>query len=221
MKRGASAPWIALLLAAAPACAWSVLDPVAPPPAIDASLIDVAVPDDAPGGDAPADAPPSNAACLASGEPELQWSFDASLDGWFARTDPGVTASATWTGTVGHPAPGAASLAAMPGDGSNQGAWLTMNVAADLAQRTVSAWVWLDSGASPRFKLYVQTGSQYTWADGGTVDLPLHAWACVSLNLAAPSYEGPGYDPTQVIAVGFETMAIEPFHLFVDTVTVD
>ncbi len=78
--------------------------------------------------------------------------------------------------------------------------------------------MWLESGTSPQVKLFVQTGTTYAWADAGTVVLAPRAWTCLSLDLSAPQYNQPNYDPTKVITLGFETQAIDPFRLFVDDV---
>jgi hypothetical protein len=137
-------------------------------------------------------------------------------------TDTGVTGTLTWTGSTGDPQPGALQVDVTPavGDaGALTGGWVLYNMSAtNLTGRTISAWVWLNTATSPEFKVFVQTGTQYVWADGGSLRLEPYTWTCVSLNLMAPAYNQPEYDPTSVISLGFEMLGTTPFQLYVDTV---
>jgi hypothetical protein len=185
------------------------LDATAPP---EASLSDVTALD--------ADAGASSALACTGAQPAVQaWTFDSSVQGWTVSADTGVDARAAWVGTTGDPSPGAIALTVTHGDASSPGAWLRyMMPLGDLSGRTVSAWVWLDSGSSPQLKLFVQSGSQYVWADSGTVTLPLRQWTCVSLDVTSPVYNGPDYDPTNIVNLGFETLAVDSFRILVDSV---
>jgi hypothetical protein len=216
------------------ACTWSDLDAVTLPAATAAPANDAAAlpPEDAAEvtqadvSDDAQSAPTPTAACAPSEtEPAQSWTFndgDAGVDGWTVSSDTGVSASVTWTGATGNPSPGALLFAVTAGDGANQGAWLR-NAASygDLTGRTISAWLWLGGGPSPHLKLFVQTGSEYVWADGGTVNLAPQQWTCVSLSVSSPAYNGPEYDPTDVVNIGFETVAVDSFQLYVDTVQID
>ncbi|MDP8999505.1 MAG: hypothetical protein M3O46_05280 [Myxococcota bacterium] len=170
----------------------------------------------------PPDGATSNDPCMGSQTPVRQWTFDSNAQGWLLSMNAGVQGSLTWTGTIGMPAPGALQIDVNPGRAS-LGAWaryVAMPVG-DLSGRTISAWLWLESGPTPRVKLYVQTGTQYTWADNGTISLALRAWTCVSVAVSAPSYtNGPNYDPTNVVRLGFELLSnsASPFRIYVDTV---
>jgi hypothetical protein len=233
-------PWpIALTLAAsASACIWQDYDAVTGPDAVP----DVVSPDSATATDAPdtsdvadvsvatdatsdaslgVDATPSSA-CSVSSTPLQSWTFDSTTQSWGSYTDTGVTANLTWTGALGDPSPGALSFVVTPGDGSSQGAWIRYaGSLGDLTGRTVAAWVFLDNGASPHLKVFAQTGSSYAWGDGGTLSLPTGQWTCVSLTLSSPAYNQPGYDPSNVISIGFETLAVDSFELYVDSVRID
>jgi hypothetical protein len=150
-----------------------------------------------------------------------QWTFDTSTEGWTIDSDPNFQSVLAWTGTIGYPAPGALAIDVTPPDdaGPSSGVLLEYTTSlGSLAGRVASAWVWLDSGSSPKLKMFAQTGAQYAWADNGTVTLAPKTWTCVALPLSTPSFNNVGYDPTNVIALGFEMLATSPFHVYVDTV---
>jgi hypothetical protein len=153
-----------------------------------------------------------------------QWTFDTGIEGWILLTDPGVAATLAWTASTGYPTAGAAQIDVSPTPTTDaaalSGAWLVLEEtpSANLAGRILSAWVWLDSGPSPHLKVFVQTGTEYSWADGGTVFLTPHTWTCVSLDVSMPAYNQADYDPTQVIRLGFELLGTAPFGLYVGTV---
>ena len=50
--------------------------------------------------------------------------------------------------------------------------------------------------------------------------VPTGQWTCVSLTLSSPAYNQPEYDPSDVIAIGFETLAVDSFELFIDSVQI-
>jgi hypothetical protein len=221
-----AAPTVLALLGAATAtgaCGWDQLDAIGPLPATSG-------PDGGPSVDAggaeasPDPGPTASTPCAPQTQTTAQWTFDATVQGWTFTLDTGVQASLAWTGDAGDPAPGALALAATPrpGDaGTATGAWLQYDTPlGDLTSRTVSAWVWLDSGTSPHLKVYAQTGPEYVWADNGTVELAPHLWTCVSLPVSSPSYDQAAFDPTDVVRIGFEMLGTEPFRVLVDTVTV-
>jgi hypothetical protein len=223
---GVAPRFLAVVVAAAPvaACAWVSLDAIAPlPGAIDAAPPPDAVPADADasGDDAPPISP-SSPACAVAAAPVNQWTFDSSIEGWSIATDTGAQATLVWSAAMGDPAPGALQVDVTPSlsDASLTGAWvrLLMAAPADFSGRTISAWIWLDSGPSPHLKTFVQTGTMYEWADNGTLFLAPHQWTCLSLAVSTPSYSQPAYDPTKVVALGFEMLGTEPFRLFIDSV---
>ena len=192
-------------------------------PAPDATIEEDATPDVAgPGETSLPDSGPSSPACTGAQNPAREWTFDTDPQGWTLAMDTGVVGSLSWAGTTGNPSPGALDVhitAAV--DGGANGAWAEYDGTplGNLSGRTLSAWVWLEAGVSPHLKMFVQTGSQYTWADNGTVDLTPGVWTCVSMDVSSPSYtNGPNYDPTSVVRVGFELLASTPFSLFIDTV---
>jgi hypothetical protein len=166
----------------------------------------------------------SSLACSGDQTATIQWTFDSAIEGWILSLDTGVDASLEWIGTTGDPSPGALQVEITPyaGEGGAiNGGWLQYNTAlGDLAGRIVSAWVYLDSGTSPALKVFVQTGTQYEWADNGTVTLAPRAWTCVSLPISTPAYNQPNYDPTAVIRVGLQLLGSAPFQLYVDTVRI-
>lgn len=164
----------------------------------------------------------ASSACTTDETVVNQWMFDANTENWALSTDTGLQGSLTWTSATGYPSPGALEVDVTPGVGdvaNSDGAWLQYDTPlGNLSGRTVSAWVWLDSGPTPHFKLFVQTGAQWVWADNGTVSLTPHTWTCVSLPVSSPSYNGDNYDPTDVVRLGFEMLDSEPFRLYVDSV---
>jgi hypothetical protein len=105
-------------------------------------------------------------------------------------------------------------------DASLTGTWahIALPSASDLSNRIVSAWLWLDSGPSPHVKVFAQTGTMYKWADNGTLFLVPNQWTCVSLPVSTPVYSQPNYDPTKVVAIGFEMLGTAPFRVLVDSV---
>jgi hypothetical protein len=153
-----------------------------------------------------------------------EWTFDTSVSGWAIPAQSQVQASMTWTSSAGRPSPGALDVAVTPRSseaGATSGAWPQYNMTlGNLTGRSVSAWVWLESGPSPELKLFVQTGSQWVWADNGTVHLSPKVWTCVSLPVSSPSYSGENYDPTDVVRLGFQLFGTEPFRMYVDTVRI-
>jgi hypothetical protein len=217
------APASAIAAAAAllSACTWATLDTLAPAPAgVDggapAASVDGAGAED---GASPSATDP----CAAGIAPAREWSFDSTLEGWSVETDTGVPATVAWTGASGNPSPGALQADVTPAatdSGTVTGAWVSYVPSSpiDLSNRTISAWVWLESGESPHLKTFVQTGAQYNWADNGTVHLFWHEWACVSMPVSTPSYTQPNYDPTRAIRLGFEMLGLTPFRLYIDSV---
>ncbi len=211
-------------------CNWAELDAIeaSSTSVVDASFVEesasVAAPDasEVPVADSSPDQTASPLPCTSTQTVIGQWTFDSDIQGWALSMDTGVQGDLTWTSGLGDPSPGALEVHVTRGSGdaaSSNGAWLQYDTAlGNLSGRTVSAWVWLDSGPTPHFKLYVQTGSQYVWADNGTVYLTPHTWTCVSLPVSSPSYNGDNYDPTSVVRLGFEMLDSEPFRLYVDSV---
>lgn len=170
----------------------------------------------------PSDATVPNEPCTGTQTPVRQWTFDSNVQGWQLSTNLGVQGTLAWTATSGMPAPGALQIDISPGR-IGQGGWARYLATplVDLTGRTISAWLWLESGPPPRVKLYVQTGTQYTWADNGAISLTPHAWTCVSMAVSAPAYtNGPNYDPTSVVRLGFEILSssTSPFRIYVDSV---
>jgi len=240
---GRGAPEVAAMAAAVAsallACDWVNLDAIAPLAldgvgANDVETIGFGSPDGAPTGDGDLEATDASdgsadasfeasTPCASSIPAVEQWTFDTGIEGWVLLSDPGVAATLAWTGSTGYPTAGAVQVDVTPTPtdaAALSGAWLVLEETspANLAERTLSAWVWLDSGPSPHLKVFVQTGADYSWADGGTVFLTPHTWTCVSLDVSMPAYNQPDYDPTQVIRLGFELLGTAPFGLYVGTV---
>jgi hypothetical protein len=188
-----------------------------------------AVPDAAPDG-------PTFNPCATPATVLDEWTFDtdAGTGSWGFAFDTGVQVSLTWDSTVGYPSAGALAFDVTPrpndagsddgGDGgpTTSGAWLENAMSnGSLSGRTFAAWVRLESGPSPQFKTFAQSGSQYIWADNGTIDLEPQTWTCVSLPFSSPSYnQGGDFDPTDVIRMGFQMIATEPFRIDFDTIVV-
>jgi hypothetical protein len=153
-----------------------------------------------------------------------EWTFDVSVEGWTISAETNVDAGLTWTSAMGNPSPGALEVSVTPRKsdaGVTSGAWPQYDVTlGDLSNRTISAWVWLESGPSPELKLFVQTGTQFVWADNGTVRPSPEAWTCVSLPVSSPSYNQEDYDPTDVVRLGFQLFGAEPFRVYIDTVRI-
>jgi hypothetical protein len=161
-------------------------------------------------------------ACSSAATPVQEWTFDTTTEGWVIGVNTGVSATISWTGSMGYPTPGALQLDFTPGppdSGVTSGLWIHLELPpTDLTGRTLAAWAWLESGPSPAFLTYVQTGSSYAWADDGEHTLAPHTWTCLSLPVSHPSFNQPGYDTTQVIRIGFEMLSNSPFQVFIDTV---
>lgn len=182
---------------------------------------------DAPNGDALLDAEPpapSSAACNPDDVTLYAWTFDSTLEIWTMSLDTGVTASFVWTGSAGYPALGAASVQISPladDAGTPNGGWIEYpHSFGDLTGRTVSAWVWLESGTSPYLQVFAKTGAQYVWGDNGTVQLRPKVWTCVSLPVSTPYYNQPGYDPSDVVTIGYLFLGSTPFTVYLDTVNI-
>jgi hypothetical protein len=162
--------------------------------------------------------------CTAAEQPVSAWTFDSGTSDWVLSIESDVQASLNWTADAGNPSPGALEVNVTPREsdsGATSGAWLQYNMSLrDISNRTVSAWVWLEKGPSPNLKLFVQTGTQWVWADNGTVSLKTGAWTCVSLPTSSPSFSQANYDPTDVVRLGFQMLANAPFRVFVDTVRI-
>ena len=96
----------------------------------------------------------SSLACSSGATPVQEWTFDTTIDGWIIGVNTGVNASLTWTGSTGYPTPGALQVDFTPGpldSGVNSAVWIHIEVPpSDLTGRTLSAWVWLDSGRARR-----------------------------------------------------------------------
>jgi hypothetical protein len=169
-----------------------------------------------------ADASETSVACATAGASAVkQWTFDATTEGWAVLDGTGTTV--TWVNA--GPTPGALEVDGLPviGDAASSQSHIGVDElpGVDLSGRTLSALLWLDSGTSPTIKLFVQTGPLYTWADGGSIVLPLRTWTCASLNVSAPSYTSQNgvYDPTDVVRIGFELDETAPYRLYIDSVS--
>lgn len=215
------------------ACAWTSLDALAPTPGtvgsqappLDAApeTADAVASTDASGAtDVATSTAPSTAPCTANVTAAREWDFDSTAEAWSLETDTGVQATLVWSGATGDPNAGALQVDVTPASSDASaltGAWVRFAMSAtDLTNRTISAWVWLDSGESPHLKTFVQTGTQYKWADYGTVFVTAHQWTCLTLPVSTPAYNQPDYDPTHAVSLGFEMLGSEPFRVFVDTV---
>jgi hypothetical protein len=163
--------------------------------------------------------------CNRSMSPLRAWTFDSDTEGWVLLPNSSVSGSSSVVLDAGDPSPGAleVEITSLPGDASTpNGGWVEYQAATplgDLSGRVVSAWIWLEAGPTPNLKVFVQTGTEYTWADNGTVHLLPHVWTCVSLAVSNPSYtNGPSYDPQDVVRLGLELLGPAPFQIFVDSV---
>jgi hypothetical protein len=179
---------------------------------------------DASNDEAAPDGEVSTAACTSDEATIYDWTFDSDVEGWALSVDTGVKASFAWTGSTGYPSSGAAEIKITPEQndgGSPNGGWIQYSHAfGDLTGRTLAAWVWLESGTSPYLQVFAKTGAQYVWGDNGTVRLHPQTWACVSLPISTPYYSQPGYDPTDVVTIGFLFLGSAPFTVYVDTVSI-
>jgi hypothetical protein len=247
-SRASRAPWAICAALFASACGWSSLDAlVLPGPTADAASATLGLSPDATiadvdsatsegamqsgaldaetpaATDGETDTEPSTLPCTVATPTVQAWTFDSSVQGWTLSLDSNVQASLTWTDATGDPSFGALQVDVTPSvdAGTNTGGWVEYSASlGDLSSRTISAWAWLDMGAAPHLKLFVQTGSQYAWADNGTTFLSPHAWTCLSLRVASPAYEQAMYAPDDVISVGFEMLGATPFRLFIDSVQI-
>ncbi len=212
------------------ACSPTQIDAIAPPAAGGDATVEAAEADsdnetaDSDDETASQDSP-SSLACSNSAAPVQEWTFDTTIQGWIVTVDPvQVTSTVTWTGSTGDPAPGALQVdftPAPPDAGRGSAVWVQFDMApSDFTDRTLSAWAWLDSGPSPHFLTYALTGASYVWADNKPHTLAPHTWTCLSLPLSTPAFNNPGYDPTQVVRIGFEMYIDSPFRVFLDTVRI-
>jgi hypothetical protein len=242
--RPEAATMIVAVSSALAACDWANIDAIAPLPVSGDGIADVTLPvtgeeigEASPPADESLDSANSSEVerdafsttslpCTSNAVAVEQWTFDATAQGWTLLLDTDVAATLTWTGTTGNPAAGALEVDTNPAPSDAavlRGAWLVLDQTppSDLSDRTLSAWVWLDSGPSPHLKAFAQTGTQWAWADGGTFLLTPHAWTCVSLSASAPAYNQANYDPTDVIRIGFEMLGPAAFRVYVDSVRYD
>lgn len=166
----------------------------------------------------------SSLACTGGETTIDDWTFDSDVEDWALSLDTGVKASFAWTDSTGYPSSGAVEVNITPEQndaGSPNGGWIQYSHAfGDLSGRTVSAWVWLESGTSPALQFFAKTGTQYVWGDNGTVRLQPQTWTCVSLPISTPYYSQPGYDPTDVVTIGFLFLGTASFVVYVDTVAI-
>jgi hypothetical protein len=88
----------------------------------------------------------------------------------------------------------------------------------DLSGRILTAEVWLDSGAGATVKLFVQTGTHLSWADGGVVTPTVGQWTCLALDVNNPVFSKAQYDPTAVNIVGFELLCSSTCRIYLDQV---
>jgi hypothetical protein len=176
----------------------------------------------------------ASSACTAAVAPMLSWDFDTTAEGWILSTGSSPEFTMSWVATNGDPTPGALEVdGPMAPDGSSEVGVVTVDFApADLTGRTLSAWVRLDSGPSPRVLFFVQTRDPeagaaavdptagWGWADNGEIELSPGTWNCLSLPVSSPATNYP-YDPMHVVDIGFEMFATAPFQLSIDSVRVE
>jgi len=130
--------------------------------------------------------------------PEMMWTFDDGLENWnIGYTNPATmaeTSTLVFDQTVGEPDPGSLKLT-IPFSGLGQvvEALVVLPMPMDLTGKTLAAKVKLDSGLSTDpatfggVKLFVKSGSDFIWADGGWTDLAMaNGWSQISLVLDAP-----------------------------------
>jgi len=116
----------------------------------------------------------------------------------------------------GDPEPGSA-MVTIPFDytGTGQDAGLQKVhlsyplTAEDLTGRTASASIMLVSGGSEECpisgKLFIKSGADYVWADGGAVNLTTGMWTELTLVADDPSYiDNETYDPAEINQIGIE-----------------
>jgi hypothetical protein len=140
------------------------------------------------------------------------WTFDDDVQsfriGFAEPATLGDDSSATHSSAEGEPDDGSVELT-IPFDGPDQTVevGVTLPAAFDLTSKTLAARVRLDSGffgVTPEpggAKLFVKTGSSFTYADGAWSDLVPGEWVTVVFDLDDPDFDE-GFDPRDVVELG-------------------
>lgn len=182
------------------------------------------------------------------------WTFETDMEEgpqWVASySSPATLAAASdvsHDATEGNPDPGALRIvipfAATQTGGAegNQKVHLGASVgnasadetALDLTGKTIRARFKLVEGlttdtANPGgAKLYVKSGEEFLWADGGWTNIETLNWMALTINVSSPVYKTVGFDPTDIREIGIEiatsggvaaTTGLAPATVLIDSV---
>jgi hypothetical protein len=182
------------------------------------------------------------------------WTFDTDMEEgpqWVASySSPATLAAASdvsHDATEGNPGPGslrivipfAATQAGGPEGnqkihvGASVGTASADETALDLTGKTVRARFKLVEGLTTDTtnpggaKLYVKSGEDFVWADGGWTNIETLNWMALTINVSSPLYQAPGFDPTDIREIGIEiatsggvaaTMGLAPATVLIDSV---
>jgi len=150
--------------------------------------------------------------------PSAVWSFASDGEGWQIEADPGASATSSWTGAHGDPAPGALEIDATVANGVNNVRAYLDQSPSSLTGKVLYAHVFLESGTGVTAKVFVQSGAS-AWADGDDVYLEAQQWHCVSFDPRDPSVVTPDFDRTAVRRVGVFFFGDASSRLYVDQVS--
>ena len=173
-----------------------------------------------------------------TGSQATRWTFDNDLQDWtVSYSEPasiaGMTA-ASWDAAAGDPANGSAKLDIAFSATSQKLDFSIALSSANLSGKTLTARVRLDSGLSGDTsnpggaKLYVKSGSNYVYADGGWNNMDSSkGWVTLTLSVTSPSgfVQNPAqYMPSDIREIGIEFAtgssgsSYSTGHVHVDTV---
>jgi hypothetical protein len=127
----------------------------------------------------------------------------------------GSSASVTWTGAEGNPAPGALDFR-NPAGGSAE--LFSPGLTGNLSQHVMLLNVQVASGSNVRMRLFVETGASAQRGRGAYVSPPLGQWACASLDFDNPATADPGYDARSVTGAGLEVEGSGSVEVYVDQI---
>ena len=150
--------------------------------------------------------------------PTATWAFASDTESWQLEADPTATGTLRWAAAIGDPLPGALEFDATINSQGNVRVYQALSPR-DLRGKVIYARVLLDAGPGVSAKVFAQSGSSLTWADGGEAYLDAQQWSCVSLDLQNPAVTVPGFDRTDVRRIGVFIFGDASPRVYVDQVS--
>lgn len=126
----------------------------------------------------------------------------------------GVTATMSWTSSIGMPDAGALTIDVTSVSAASPTGWFYIQYLGDLTGRTGSAFV-MTQQSDVVIKVYGRNDTS-DWMDSGVVTLIPGIWSCVKLDTSNPGFADPTFDTTRFDEHGLHIEVTAPATIYVD-----